>query len=128
MTIKFKSKSIKEKDAVTYDPEQFQDVGVLTVGNEYIFPMKKVEENSNVAFIGYIGQTETLVIQYKAMKKTPDGYDIGFRTENVGFFYHNVPENVWKNLVKAKSKSNYINKNIKKNYLFHTEQIENGDH
>lgn len=125
MKIKFMSKKKKDSKVVTYNPENEITLDVMATPNKYIFPMKKVdEEDSNVAWIGYIEQSQQLFIQYKVMKKTPDGYDIGLRDEPIGYYYHDVPKNIFDNLLIARSKGQYINNIIKKNFpVYHREYI-----
>ena len=110
---------------ITYNPENETILNIKVEPNKYIFPTMRVEEdNSNIAWIGYIKESNQLFIQYKSIRKTPDGYDIGIKEEPIGYFYHDVPEDIYNNLVNSKSKSNYINNVIKKNFtLFHREMI-----
>lgn len=130
MKIIFKSKDMKKKkdkkNIVDYDYENIKVIeGVVAEPNKYIFGMHKIEENSNVAWIGYISETNQLFIQYKEMRKTTDGYDIGMREQHFGYFYHDVPVHIFDYLMHAENKGQYINNFIKKNYEFHLEPIMN---
>ena len=127
MKITFMSKKKKENKIITYNPDKERVLNITVDPNKYIFPVMRVnEENSNVAWIGYIKESNQLFIQYKTLTKSVDGYDIGIKDEPIGYFYHNVPEEIYNNLVKSKSKSNYINNVINKNFnFFHREFIDN---
>ena len=126
MKITFMSKKKKENKIITYNPDKERVLDITVDPNKYIFPVMRVnEENSNVAWIGYIKESNQLFIQYKTLTKSVDGYDIGIKDEPIGYFYHNVPEEIYNNLVKSKSKSNYINNVINKNFnFFHREFID----
>lgn len=125
MKITFMSKKKKENKIITYEPDKETVLDIMVEPNKYIFPVMKVdEENSNVSWIGYIKESNQLFIQYKTLTKSVDGYDIGIKDEPIGYFYHEVPEEIYNNLVKSKSKSNYINNVINKNFnFFHREII-----
>ena len=120
------SKKKKENKIITYNPDKETVLDVMVDPNKYIFPVMRVnEENSNVAWIGYIKESNQLFIQYKTLTKSVDGYDVGIKDEPIGYFYHDVPEEIYNNLVKSKSKSNYINNVINKNFnFFHREFID----
>ena len=126
MKITFMSKKKKENKIITYNPDKETVLDITVEPNKYIFPVMRVnEENSNVSWIGYIKESNQLFIQYKTLTKSVDGYDIGIKDEPIGYFYHNVPEEIYNNLVKSKSKSNYINNVINKNFnFFHREFID----
>lgn len=127
MKIKFMSKKKKENKVITYNTEKEIQLNIIAEPNKYIFPIMRVdEEDSNVAWIGYIKESRQLFIQYKSVVQTPDGYDIGIKEEPIGYFYHDVSEEIYNNLVNSKSKSNYINNVINKNFnFFHREFIDN---
>lgn len=129
MKIIFKSKDMKKKkdnNIVDNNKEKIKIVeGKIALPNQYIFGMHKVEEDSNVAWIGYIKEDNKLFIQYKEMRKTPDGYDIGFREEPFGYFYHDIDSNIYEYLMNSENKGKYINKNIKNKYEFHLEPMIN---
>lgn len=116
-------KILKNKNVVDYNPEHEKTLNMRVEGNKYMFPTIIIKENSNVDSIGYIWQNNSLFIQYKTMKKTIEGFELGVRPEPIGYFYHDVPENVYNKLVNAKSKVDFINKYIKQNYMFHREPI-----
>ena len=120
------SKKKKENKIITYNPDKETVLDVMVDPNKYIFPVMRVnEENSNVAWIGYIKESNQLFIQYKTLTKSVDGYDVGIKDEPIGYFYHDVPEEIYNNLMKSKSKSNYINNVINKNFnFFHREFID----
>ena len=121
------SKKKKENKVITYNTEKEIQLNIIAEPNKYIFPIMRVDEkNSNVAWIGYIKESSQLFIQYKSVVQTPDGYDIGIKEEPIGYFYHDVSEEIYNNLVNSKSKSNYINNVINKNFnFFHREFINN---
>ena len=121
------SKKKKENKIITYNPDKETILDITVEPNKYIFPIMRVdEEDSNVAWIGYIKESSQLFIQYKSVVQTPDGYDIGIKEEPIGYFYHDVSEEIYNNLVNSKSKSNYINNVINKNFnFFHREFIDN---
>ena len=113
----------KEKDVVVYKPEDETLTNFWAEANRWFIPMKEINEDSNVAYIGYCEESECLVVQYKVMKYDVQGYELGVRPEPFGYWYHNVHKLVFNNLLKAKSKSDFINKYIKENYMYHREAI-----
>ena len=117
------TKKLKEKDIVDFSNNEIKVIGNLVKSNEYIFPMKKIDENSNIAYIGFINQSNTLFIQFKHIKKSVEGIELGVRPEPFGYYYHNVSENLYKKLLESNSKVDFFNKNIKSNYEFHLEPI-----
>lgn len=116
-------KKIKEKDIVDYTNDKMKVLGNLSRGNEFLFPMKEINDNSNIAYIGYIHQTNTFYIQFKKVRKTVEGIELSIRPELFGYYYHDVPEQIYKKLLESKSKVKFFNENIKKNYEFHLEPI-----
>lgn len=119
-----KDKNIKkEKEVVVYKPEEEQKLDLFVEGNKYFIPLKEINEDSNVAYIGYCEETESLVVQYKVMKYDVQGYELGIRPEPIAYWYHDVHKLVYNNLLEAKSKSDFINKYIKKNYMYHREAM-----
>ena len=121
---KMKDKNIKkEKEVVVYKPEEEQKLDLFVEGNKYFIPLKEINEDSNVAYIGYCEETESLVVQYKVMKYDVQGYELGIRPEPIAYWYHDVHKLVYNNLLEAKSKSDFINKYIKKNYMYHREAM-----
>ena len=113
----------KEKDVVVYKPEDETLTNFWVEANRWFIPMKEINEDSNVAYIGYCEESECLVVQYKVMKYDVQGYELGVRPEPFGYWYHDVHKLVFNNLLKAKSKSDFINKYIKENYMYHREAI-----
>lgn len=119
-----KDKKIKkEKEVVVYKPEEEEKLDLWVEANKWFIPMKEINEDSNVAYIGYCEETQSLVVQYKVMKYDVQGYELGLRPEPIGYWYHDVHKLVYNNLLKAKSKSDFINKYIKTNYMYHREAI-----
>lgn len=119
-----KDKKIKkEKEVVVYKPEEEEKLDLWVEANKWFIPMKEINEDSNVAYIGYCEETQSLVVQYKVMKYDVQGYELGLRPEPIGYWYHDVHKLVFNNLLKAKSKSDFINKYIKANYMYHREAI-----
>ena len=113
----------KEKEVVVYKPEDETLTNFWAEANRWFIPMKEINEDSNVAYIGYCNETNSLVVQYKVMKYDVQGYELGVRPEPFGYWYHDVHKLVFNNLLKAKSKSDFINKYIKENYMYHREAI-----
>ena len=119
-----KDKNIKkETEVVNYDLSQEQQTGLLVECNKFFIPMAKVDEDSNVSYIGYCNETECLVVQYKEMKYSVEGFELGLRDEPIGYWYHGVHKLVFNNLMESKSKSDFINTYIKENYMYHREAI-----
>ena len=119
-----KDKKIKkEKEVVVYKPEEEEKLDLWVEANKWFIPMKEINEDSNVAYIGYCEETQSLVVQYKVMKYDVQGYELGLRPEPIGYWYHDVHKLVFNNLLEAKSKSDFINKYIKTNYMYHREAI-----
>ena len=101
MKITFMSKKKKENKIITHEPDKETGLDITVEPNKYIFPVMKVdEENSNVSWIGYIKESNQLFIQYKILTKSVDGYDVELKDEPIGYFYHEVPEEIYNNLVK----------------------------
>ena len=113
----------KEKEVVVYKPEEEEKLDLWVEANKWFIPMKEINEDSNVAYIGYCEETQSLVVQYKVMKYDVQGYKLGLKPEPIGYWYHDVHKLVFNNLLKAKSKSDFINKYIKTNYMYHREAI-----
>jgi len=113
----------KEKEVVVYKPDQEVYLNMWVEANKWFIPMKEINEDSNVAYIGYCNENSSLVVQYKCMKYDVQGYELGVRPEPIGYWYHDVHKLVFNNLLKAKSKSDFINKYIKENYMYHREAI-----
>lgn len=113
----------KEKEVVVYKPEDETLTNFWAEANRWFIPMKEINEDSNVAYIGYCEESECLVVQYKVMKYDVQGYELGVRPEPFGYWYHDVHKLVFNNLLKSKSKSDFINKYIKENYMYHREAI-----
>ena len=61
-----------ENEVVNYDPSQETYLDVWVEANKYFIPLAKVDEDSNVAYIGYCEENHSLVIQYKVMKYSKD--------------------------------------------------------
>lgn len=121
---KMKDKKIKkEKEVVVYKPEEEEKLDLWVEANKWFIPMKEINEDSNVAYIGYCEETQSLVVQYKVMKYDVQGYELGLKPEPIGYWYHDVHKLVFNNLLEAKSKSDFINKYIKTNYMYHREAI-----
>lgn len=119
-----KDKKIKkEKEVVVYKPEEEEKLDLWVEANKWFIPMKEINEDSNVAYIGYCEETQSLIVQYKVMKYDVQGYELGLKPEPIGYWYHDVHKLVFNNLLKAKSKSDFINKYIKTNYMYHREAI-----
>ena len=113
----------KESEVVNYDPKQETYLDVWVEANKYFIPLMKVEEDSNIAYIGYCEETQSLVIQYKVMKYSVEGFELGLRPEPFGYWYHDVHKLVFNNLMNSKSKVDFINNHIKENYMYHREAI-----
>lgn len=113
----------KENEIVNYDPSQETYLDVWVEANKWFIPLAKVEEDSNVAYIGYCEQTHCLVVQYKIMKYSVEGFELGLRPEPFGYWYHDVHKLVFNNLMNSKSKVDFINNHIKENYMYHREAI-----
>lgn len=113
----------KEKEVVVYKPDQEVYLDMWVEANKWFIPMKEINEDSNVAYIGYCNETNSLIVQYKCMKYDVQGYELGVRPEPIGYWYHDVHKLVFNNLLESKSKSDFINKYIKENYMYHREAI-----
>ena len=114
----------KEKEVVVYKPEQEQQLNIWVEANRWFIPMKEINEDSNVAYIGYCDESQCLVVQYKCMKYDVQGYELGIKPEPLGYWYHDVHKLVFNNLLNCKiKKSDFINKYIKENYMYHREAI-----
>jgi len=114
----------KEKEVVVYNPEDEVPLNMWVEANRWFIPMKEINEDSNVAYIGYCEETSSLVVQYKVMKYDIQGYELGLRPEPFGYWYHNVHKLVFNNLLETDmKKSDFINKYIKENYMYHREAI-----
>ena len=130
-TIKFtfkskmkENKNLKnENEVVNYDPSQETYLDVWVEANKYFIPLAKINEDSNVAYIGYCNETQSLVIQYKIMKYSVEGFELGLRPEPIGYWYHDVHKLVFNNLINSPNKVDFINKYIKENYAYHREAI-----
>ena len=128
MKIVFKSmdkdkKFLNENNVVEYKLENETPTNIIVESNKYIFPLMTINEDSNLDCIGYIKEKNILFIQYKEMKKSVEGFELGMRPEPFGYFYHDVHKLVYNNLVKAKNKAKFINEKIKTNYMYHREPI-----
>ena len=128
MKIVFKSmdkekRILKKNKVVDYNPEEETALDYYVEFNKYIFPIMNIDEESNVDGIGYIWQTGELFVQYKEMKYSVEGFELGIRPEPFGYFYHDVHKLVYNNLIKAKNKAKFINDHIKTNYMYHREPI-----
>ena len=128
MKIIFKSmdkdkKILNEKNVVEYKFENETPMNMVAECNKYIFPIISVNENSNLDSIGYIKEKNILFIQYKEMKKSVEGFELGMRPEQFGYFYHDVHELVYNNLINSKNKTKFIKDYIQKKYMFHREPI-----
>ena len=127
--ITFKSKMKKDKnlkkenEIVNYEPEKETYLDVWVEANKYFIPMMKIKEDSNVAYIGYCNETQSLVVQYKEMKYSVEGFELGLQPEPFGYWYHDVHKLVFNNLVESNSKVDFINTYIKENYMYHREAI-----
>ena len=114
----------KEEEVVVYKPEEEVYLDMWVEANRWFIPMKEINEDSNVAYIGYCEESQSLVVQYKCMKYDVQGYELGIRPEPLGYWYHNVHKLVYNNLLNTKmKKSDFINKYIKENYMYHREAI-----
>lgn len=120
-----KDNNIDKKNIIDFKDTEIKVIGTSLCKNNFIFPMKKIEEKSNLGYIGYIKESNTLFVQFMQLKKSPEGIELGLKSEPIGYYYHNVSEEVYNKLLKSKSKSNFFNKNIKHNYEFHLEPIIN---
>ena len=116
-------KVLNEKNVVEYKPENETPTDILVECNKYIFPLMTIDEDSNLDSIGYIKQNNVLFVQYKEMKKSVEGFELGMRPEPIGYFYHDVHELVYANLIQSKNKAKFIKDHIQKNYMFHREPI-----
>lgn len=133
ININFKSKMKKsnnsenlknEDEVVVYKPDQEIYTNQWVEANRWFIPMKEINEDSNVAYIGYCEETQCLVVQYKVMKYDVQGYELGLRPEPFGYWYHGVHKLVFNNLLETDmKKSDFINKYIKENYMYHREAI-----
>ena len=128
MKIVFKSmdkekKILKKNKVVNYEPSEETPLDIYVEYNKYMFPIMTINEESNVDGIGYIWQTGELFVQYKEMKYSVEGFELGLRPEPFGYFYHDVHKLVYNNLIKAKNKAKFINDHIKTNYMYHREPI-----
>lgn len=129
MKIVFKSmdkkdkKFLDNKSVVNYNPDEEVALDIKINPNKYIFPIMTINEDSNIDGIGYIKEENMLFVQYKVMKKSVEGFELGMRPEPFGYFYHDVHELVYANLLNAKNKVKFINDHIKNNYMFHREPI-----
>lgn len=114
----------KEDEVVVYKPEEEVYLDMWVEANKWFIPMKEINEDSNVAYIGYCEESQSLVVQYKCMKYDVQGYELGVRPEPLGYWYHNVHKLVYNNLLNTKMKKvDFINKYIKENYMYHREAI-----
>ena len=127
--IEFKSKMKddknlkKENEVVHYDVSKEQYLDYYVEANKFFIPLIKIDEDSNVAYIGYCSETGSLVVQYKTMKYSVEGFQLGLRPEPFGYWYHDVHKLVFNNLITSEKKSDFINKYIKENYMYHREAI-----
>ena len=112
-----------ENEVVNYDPSQETYLDVWVEANKYFIPLAKVDEDSNVAYIGYCEENHSLIVQYKVMKYSVEGFELGLRPEPFGYWYHDVHKLVFNNLMNSKSKVDFINNHIKENYMYHREAI-----
>lgn len=113
----------KENEVVNYDPEKETYLDIWVEANKYFIPFMKIDEDSNVAYIGYCKENNSLVVQYKVMKYSVEGFELGLRPEPLGYWYHDVHKLVFNNLINSKKKVDFINKYIKNNYMYHREAI-----
>lgn len=114
----------KESEVVVYKPDEEVYLDMWVEANKWFIPMKEINEDSNVAYIGYCEESQSLVVQYKCMKYDVQGYELGIRPEPIGYWYHNVHKLVYNNLLNTKMKKvDFINKYIKENYMYHREAI-----
>lgn len=128
MKIVFKSmdkdkKFLNENNVVEYKLENETPTNIIVESNKYIFPLMTINEDSNLDCIGYIKEKNILFIQYKEMKKSVEGFELGMRPEPIGYFYHDVHELVYANLIKSENKTKFIKDHILKNYMFHREPV-----
>jgi len=133
MAIKFISKkdklkkdnNIDKKNIIDFENSEIKIISTSLCKNNFIFPMKKIKEKSNIDYIGYIKESNMLFIQFMQIKKSSEGIELGFKSEPIGYYYHDVPEEIYNKLLKSKSNVDFFNNNIKHNYEFHLEPIIN---
>lgn len=128
MKIVFKSMNKKDNivnksKVVEYDLNNETPLDIKVEGNKNIFPIMTINDGTNLDGIGYIDDKNILFIQYKEMKKSVEGIELGMRPEPIGYFYHDVNKSVYNTLIKSNNKVKFIKDYIQKNYMFHREPI-----
>jgi len=123
MSSKNSDKAIAEDELVLYDPSSEVEIDGNVESNHHIIPMMRVHEESNVYEIGYCEETSTLVIRYKEVMYSVEGFSLGEDAQPFGYFYHDVPKLVFSALAGSSKKSDFINNRIKQRYAFHREPI-----
>lgn len=119
-----KNKNITAKSKVVeYDIKNETPLDIKVEANKDIFPIVTINDGTNLDGIGYIDNKNILFIQYKEMKKSIEGIELGMRPEPIGYFYHNVDKSVYNTLLESKNKVKFIKDYIQKNYMFHREPI-----
>lgn len=117
------NKPLKEKDVVQYniaEEQQFEGIQVKHV--DKIVPLITINQG-NLLWIGYIPEDERLIIQFKQMRKSVEGFELGEAPEPFDYVYENISQKLWDTFLNTKNKVKFFEDNIKGNYFYHREEV-----
>lgn len=126
MKIVFKNmerKLLKEKEVIYHDPTKEQYItNIMVKPVDKIVPLYTIAQG-NMIYAGYIPEDNRMIVQFTAMRKSVEGFELGIYPEPFDYVYDGVEQKVWDNFLKAKNKINFFEDNIKGNYFYHREEV-----
>ncbi len=114
-------KILKQNEVVYLDDEEAVD-GVTATQLIDIVPFKVID-TSNIYEVGYSDNKNMLVVHFKTLQKTVEGFELDVRPEPIIYIYHDVDRQMFYNFLEAENKVQFFNDNIKSRYCYHKEEI-----
>lgn len=125
MKIVFKTmekKVLKEKEVIQYDLDNEQHfTDIVVKANDKIVPLITINQG-NMIYAGFIPEDNRFIVQFTAMRKSVEGFELGIYPEPFYYVYDGVEQTHWDKFLKSKNKINYFEKHIKGNYFYHREE------
>ncbi len=114
-------KTLEQNEVVYLDDEEAVDGATATPLMD-IVPFNIVNEG-NIYEVGYSDNKNALVVHFKTIQKTVEGFELGVRTEPIIYVYHDVDRQLFDDFLNSENKVQFFNDNIKSMYCYHKEEI-----
>lgn len=116
-------RTYKENEIILHSPDKEEIVeGLVAKAVDKIVPLVTINE-ANIYSCGYIPEDNRMILWFKSMRKSVEGFNLGIHPEPFDYVFDGIPQNVYDAFLNAKNKVKFYEENIRGNYLYHREEV-----